>query len=178
MFFWNSLFLFPWSSRCWQFDLWFLCLPMDCSHRFSLSRGFFRQAYWSGLPCPSPAIFLNQGSNPCLLGLLHWQAVSLPLVPLVKPQFLDIPIQKHGIWDTQQLLAPPTSSEIQLRMCCQFFHCCSDYPLSCSLYLLVLSSELKPVFPIKIIKLGKKPPGSVFWAKYMKHLKVSGRVGL
>ena len=93
MFFWNSLFLFPWSSGCWQFDLWFLCLPMDCSHRFSLSRGFFRQAYWSGLPCPSPAIFLNQGSNPCLLGLLHWQAVSLPLVPLVKPQFLDIPVQ-------------------------------------------------------------------------------------
>ena len=25
MLFWNFL-LFPWSSRCWQFDLWFLCL--------------------------------------------------------------------------------------------------------------------------------------------------------
>ena len=25
MFFWNSL-VFQWSSRCWQFDLWFLCL--------------------------------------------------------------------------------------------------------------------------------------------------------
>ena len=24
VFFWNSP--FPWSSRCWQFDLWFLCL--------------------------------------------------------------------------------------------------------------------------------------------------------
>ena len=26
-------------------------------------------------------IFPTQGSNPCLLFLLHWQAVSLPLVP-------------------------------------------------------------------------------------------------
>ena len=26
-------------------------------------------------------IFLNQGSNPHLLGLLHWQTDSLPLVP-------------------------------------------------------------------------------------------------
>ena len=30
-------------------------------------------------------IFLTQGSNPCLLCLLHWQMGSLPLVPLGKP---------------------------------------------------------------------------------------------
>ena len=30
-------------------------------------------------------IFLTQGSNPHLLCLLHWQADSLPLVPLGKP---------------------------------------------------------------------------------------------
>ena len=29
-------------------------------------------------------IFLNQGSNLCLLYLLHWQAGSLPLVPAGK----------------------------------------------------------------------------------------------
>ena len=29
-------------------------------------------------------IFLTQGSNPCLLCLLHWQAGSLPLPPLGK----------------------------------------------------------------------------------------------
>ena len=28
---------------------------------------FSRQEYWSGLPCPSPGIFLTQGLNPCLL---------------------------------------------------------------------------------------------------------------
>ena len=30
-------------------------------------------------------IFLTQGSNPCLLCLLHWQADSLPLVPPGNP---------------------------------------------------------------------------------------------
>ena len=30
-------------------------------------------------------IFLTQGSNPCLLHLLHWQAGSLPLAPPGKP---------------------------------------------------------------------------------------------
>ena len=28
-------------------------------------------------------IFLTRGSNPCLLGHLHWQVDSLPVVPLI-----------------------------------------------------------------------------------------------
>ena len=40
---------------------------------------FSRQECWSGLPLPPLGIFLTQGSNPCLLGLLHWQADSFPL---------------------------------------------------------------------------------------------------
>ena len=51
-----------------------LCNPMDW--------GFFRQEYWSGLPCLLQGIFLTQGSNPCLL---HRQVGSLPLVPPGKP---------------------------------------------------------------------------------------------
>ena len=35
-----------------------LCLtlynPMDCARQASLSMGFSRQEYWSGLPCPPP----------------------------------------------------------------------------------------------------------------------------
>ena len=54
----------------------------------SLSMGFSRQKYWSGLPCPPPGIFPTQGSNSCLLCLLHWQAGSLPLVPPGKPAFI------------------------------------------------------------------------------------------
>ena len=37
----------------------------------------------TGVGCSAlfQGIFPTQGSNPCLLCLLHWQAVSLPLVP-------------------------------------------------------------------------------------------------
>ena len=31
-----------------------LCNPMDCSQSAPLFMGFFRQKYWSGLPCPPP----------------------------------------------------------------------------------------------------------------------------
>ena len=73
-----------------------LCDPVDCTvaapPKSPLSMGFSRQEYWSGLPCPPPGIFLTQGSNPCLLCLLDWQADSLPLAPpgnfLNHPNFL------------------------------------------------------------------------------------------
>jgi len=51
-------------------------------------KGFFRQEYWSRMPCPLPG-----GPNPriehgsYILYLLHWWADSLPLVP-GKPQVL------------------------------------------------------------------------------------------
>ena len=37
------------------------------AYQAALSMGFSRQGYWSGLPFPSPGIFLTQGSNPGLL---------------------------------------------------------------------------------------------------------------
>ena len=46
---------------------------------------FSRQEYWSELLCPTQGIFLNQGSNPCLLRLLDWQVGFLPLAPPGKP---------------------------------------------------------------------------------------------
>ena len=54
--------------------------PWTTAHQTPLSMGFSRQENWSGLPCPSPGDLPNQGSNPCLLHLLHWQVGSLPLV--------------------------------------------------------------------------------------------------
>ena len=41
-----------------------------------LSMESSKQQYWSGLPFPSPGIFLTQGSNS---NLLHWQVDSLLL---------------------------------------------------------------------------------------------------
>ena len=59
-----------------------LCNPMDCSpsgssvHKDSPGKN-------TGVGCHAllQRIFQTQGSNPCLLLPLHWQAVSLPLVP-------------------------------------------------------------------------------------------------
>ena len=60
-------------SRFWLCEtLWTL------ANQAPLSVGFSRQENWSGLPFPTPGIFLTQRLNPCLLSLLHWQADSLP----------------------------------------------------------------------------------------------------
>ena len=50
--------------------------PWTVACQAPLSMGFPRQEYWSGVPFPSPADPLTQGSNP---HLLYWQADSLPL---------------------------------------------------------------------------------------------------
>ena len=60
-----------------------LATPWTVAHQASLSLGFSRQEYWSGLPFPFPGESSRprdqtQGSNP---GLLHWQAGSLPSEP-------------------------------------------------------------------------------------------------
>ena len=65
----------------------YLCLTFfvtswTIAHQAPLSMGFSRQEYWSGLPFPPLEDFLTQGSNLCLLNLLHWQADCLPLCHL------------------------------------------------------------------------------------------------
>ena len=37
--------------------------PRTIARQAPLSVGFSRQDYWTGLLCPSPGIFLTQGSN-------------------------------------------------------------------------------------------------------------------
>ena len=53
------------------------------------SMEFSRQEYWSGLPFLPQGVFPTQGSNLCLLHLLHWQADSLPLYHLGNPVSQD-----------------------------------------------------------------------------------------
>ena len=68
--------------RAKSFQLHWLCATLwTISPSAPLSTGFSRQEYWSGLPCHAllQGIFPTQGSNPCLLCLLHWQAGSLHL---------------------------------------------------------------------------------------------------
>ena len=49
---------------------------LNVAHQAPPSMGFSRQEYWSGLPVPSPGIFLTQGSNP---GLPHCRRMLYPL---------------------------------------------------------------------------------------------------
>ena len=66
-----------------------LCLtlydPMDCSLPGSIVHGILQPRIWEWVAILQ-GIFLTQGLNLCLLGLLHWQAGSLPRVPLGKPK--------------------------------------------------------------------------------------------
>ena len=50
--------------------------PWTVARQPPLSMRFSRQEYWHGLSCPPPGIFLTQGSNLRLLGVLYWQVGS------------------------------------------------------------------------------------------------------
>ena len=50
--------------------------PWTVAHQGPLFMGYFRREYWSGLPCPPPGIFPNQGLNSRLFCLLNWQVYS------------------------------------------------------------------------------------------------------
>ena len=62
------------------------CLTLPTSwtvvHQASLSMGFSRQEYWSGLPFPSPRDLPDPGIKPTSPAL---QANSLPTEPTGKP---------------------------------------------------------------------------------------------
>ena len=61
-------------------------IPWTVVHQAPLSKGFFWQEYWNGLPFPTPGDLPHPGIT-CLLCLLHWQADSLPLAPPGNPLF-------------------------------------------------------------------------------------------
>ena len=71
-----------------------LCDPMDHSHQSLLSMGFFRQEYWSGLPClpsgdlPDPEIKPMSLTSPALAGRFFttsttWASCDTPVLCLV-----------------------------------------------------------------------------------------------
>ena len=65
-----------------------LCNPMGCSLPGSPVHGLLQARILTDVGCRAllQGIFPTQGSNPCLLHLLHWQAGSLPLEPPGKPR--------------------------------------------------------------------------------------------
>ena len=74
-----------------------LTILQTVARQASLPMGFSRQEHWSALPCPSPGDLHDPGIQPASLGLLHWQADSLPLTPPGKPQVSSICFPASGI---------------------------------------------------------------------------------
>ena len=65
--------------------VWLFVTVWTVACQAPLSMGFSRQEYRSGCHDLLQGIFPTQGSNPCLLSLLHWQARSWLLAPPGKP---------------------------------------------------------------------------------------------
>ena len=61
--------------------------------------GFSRQEYRSGLPIPSPGIFLTQGSNPHLLYLLRWQVGFFTTRTTWEPDYIPAVLFQSGSCD-------------------------------------------------------------------------------
>ena len=77
-----------------------LCDPMDCS----LSMGFSRQEYWSGLPLPPPGDLPGPGIEPRSPAL---QADTLPSEPPGEPSYhliLNSYWKPLNLWEDDQML--------------------------------------------------------------------------
>ena len=97
--------------------------PWSVAYQASLSMGFSRQEYWSGLPFPSPGDLPNPGIKPRSPAL---QADALPSEPPGKPLSTDI--QKEmilcGFWGEAsrlRLFVTPWTVALQAPMSMGFF---------------------------------------------------------
>ena len=63
--------------------------PSTVAHKASLSMGFSRQEYWSGLPCPSPGGLPNPGIKSKASVAPALQADSLLLGHRGSPEFIS-----------------------------------------------------------------------------------------
>ena len=93
---------FQWMLYCAVLShVWLLVSPWTVAHQGTLSVGFPRQEYWSGLPFPSPGDLSNSGIKPRSPAL---QTDSLPSEPPGKPFlqqrtstsfFINLYLSKH-----------------------------------------------------------------------------------
>ena len=83
--------------------------------------GILQAKYWHGSPCPPPEDLPNPGIEPSLLGLLHWQVDSLPLVP---PQFSSVAQSCPTLCDSMDCSPPGFPVHHQLLEPTQTHVCC------------------------------------------------------
>ena len=94
--------LLVYVCACMLNHVWLFVIPWTVAHQAPLSMEFSRQESWSGLPFPSSGDLPDQGLNPRLLCLLHWQADSLPRSHQGSPLFLILSFYLIShLWLTQ-----------------------------------------------------------------------------
>ena len=62
-------------------SVWLFVTPWTVAFQGPLSMGLSQQEYWSGCHFLLQRNFFTQGSNQCLLRLLHWQSDSFTTEP-------------------------------------------------------------------------------------------------
>ena len=111
--------------------LWLIILLHDCVFSCSVMSSFLHLCPWNfpskntGVGCHFllRGIFPTQGSNPCLLHLLHWQMDSLPSAPPGKPTWLltsSIQAQISQVCFFHFLMRLPCQVELILNKCDAF----------------------------------------------------------
>ena len=75
---------FPWMCVLSRVRLF--ATPWTAACQAPLPTGFFRQEYWSGLPCPPPGDLPTQGLNP---GLQHYRQILYQLSHHGSPRTLQ-----------------------------------------------------------------------------------------
>ena len=112
--------------------------PWTVAHQTPLSTGFYRQEYWSALPCPPPWD-LPDSSNPHLLHLLHCRQILSPLSHLGSPPLTfkfplkvrasisaisTFPLSKFypaWAWFSKMQISGPSGPRVESghRLCCE-----------------------------------------------------------
>ena len=106
---------------CVVSHIWLSATPWAVAHQAHLSMEVSRQEYWIGLPFPPPGDLPNPGINPDLLGLLHWQADSLPLHYLGRPHIIFGTCYQHdwsAVWFTLVRVVSSVSFHIKVTSIC------------------------------------------------------------
>ena len=78
--------------------IWLFAILWTVTQQAPLSMGFFRQEYWSGLPCPPPGDLPDSGIKPASPTLVDGFFTT---TPLGRPFLMIFAINFHHIWETK-----------------------------------------------------------------------------
>ena len=144
-------------SRIWLFaTLW------TVAHQASLSIGFSRQDYWSGLLCSPPGNLPNPGIEPSSLTSPAWQTALLLLVP---PQFSSVQSLSH-VWLFVTLWITAHQASLAITISRSSLKLISIESVMPSSHLILCRPLLLPPIPPSIRVFSNESTLHMRWPKY------------